>query len=413
MNGATSSSTLEQFRGPEPEVDLADRSVSPGVEDAAEPAVAIVRESAPVEEAKAEEPAEPRLIEDPRAAIAARAAARRAAAHAEAENIDPDSAPIQARTPGQQDETAAAIVEQASEQPQQRQTAPIPSPKPWTIKVNRQELNLTWGQILDACEMSDEEAEDVPDAALIRIAQKNIAAQMRLDEAKTLSRPGNTPQDAQPQQDQQTFTQDQPSEDEDDLIQKIQLGDASEARRAFDELFARRQRADRQQQIAASMQHEVGDAIESFGRANPDIANDPVAADLLRTLSVRESVNELRERVGLPEHECAQLLNNPELAVRAYNGARMKGYQVRSPAELFASAGQTVRARLNMAAPVGNSATPNPAPQDRLAIKRALPQSPASSGAANLSQAQARKPAPDARNPSETIAKMRKARFQD
>ena len=385
--------------------------IAPAVDDATEPtAGAIIRESAPVEATPPEEPAEPKQIVDPREAIAARSAARRAKDHAAAENIDPDSAPIQAHAPGQDDPTAAAIVEQTRSQ---HPTIRPDAAKPYELKVNRSAFQASRSELLAACEMDEGDADGIPDHTLVKIAQKNIAAQMRLDEAKSLSRNGDTTPYAQPQQDYQPApVPAQPADDDADLIQKIQLGDTTEAQQAFNEMFARRQRADREQQTRASMQNEVGQAVETFGRVNPDIANDAIAADLLRTLSVREAVSELQQKVGLSEQDCAKLLNNPEMAVQAYTGARIKGYQVRSPAELFASAGQTVRARLNMTAPVDNSAAQNltNAP-DRLAMKRALPQSPARSGAANLSSPAA-KPQADVRNPSAIIEQMKRARFQ-
>lgn len=411
MSG-TGSTSLEQFRGPEVDLDPADRNVLPGVEDSADPtAGAIIREAAPVEPPKPVEPDEPKQIVDPRNAIAARAAARRAADHAAAENIDPDSAPIRAHAPGQPDATAAEIVEQATAP--QAPVQPVPAAKPYELKVNRNAFQASRSELLTACEMDEDEANGFPDQTLVKIAQKNIAAQMRLDEAKALSRSGVTPPVAQTQPEYQPApVQPEQADDEEDLIQKIQLGDTTEAKQAFNEMFARRQRAEREQQTRSSMQNEVGQAVEDFGRVNPDIANDPIAADLLRTLSVREAVSELRDKVGLPEQQCAQLLNNPEMAVQAYNGARIKGYQVRSPADLFASAGQTVRARLNMAqASVDNSAIQNPAQPSRLEQKRALPQSPARSGAANLSQPAQKAPA-DARNPSDIIKQMQRARFQ-
>jgi len=192
-------------------------------------------------------------------------------------------------------------------------------------------------------------------------------------------------------------------------MQRIQLGDPAEAMQAFDALSARREQARTYQSRIQSLQQDVDFAVQDFGRNNPDIAQNQLAADFLRTIAVREAVDELRG-IGLPDHELQTLLNSPELATRAYNGARMQGLQVRSPAELFARAGQKVRAALNLAAP---NPTPNPSPaplNSRIETKRALPTQPARSGSADVSSGS--QPAPQPRNPSDVIASMRAARHQ-
>jgi hypothetical protein len=373
--------------------------------DATEPAASIVREPAPVAAApEPEEPKQPTLVVDPRQAIAERFKARRAA-QPQAEQIDPYSAPVDAAHEG-----APAQVEQPNPL-----IPPLP-PKTYTLKVYAKDLTVSREDLLAACEMDESDAAGIPDEALVRMGQKNVAFQMKLDSLKKRAAPpafDDGDFEPQPTEEQRRAapTPRQAEPEDKELIRQIQLGDEDEAADAFDKLFQRRQQAARTADSAASLRQELNTTIEDFGKRNPDIASDDVAADLLRTLSTREAVKELASKVSLPEHEIKQLLNDPNLAARAYQGARLQGYQLRPTSELFEAAGQTVRERLNMPTQTSNGQASIPAQQhDRIAMKRALPTQPARSGGVDL----ARPPQPkaDNRDPSATIAKMRAARFQ-
>lgn len=410
---AEGSTQLDGFRDPALEADPADRvpALTPDNPDPVpapqEPAVSIVREPAP--EPKPTEPELPREITDPRAAMAARFRERRDRAHAEAQNVDPYAAPITAHVPGQKPEPAA---EQA--------TAPAPaSAAPnYALKVHGREFEVSRADLLSAAGLSEEDADGVPDKALIRAAQINMAAHNRLEEAKSFNqtarlteRAAAPPQAEPPSQAAAPIAPPAGEPSDDDLMERIQLGDKQEALQAFDALQNRRLANQQHQARLATLSQDVNSALENFARSNPDIVGNDVAMDFHRTLSVREAVNELRT-IGVPEHELAQLLNNQELTIRAYNGAREKGFNVAPPDELFARAATKARTALNMAPPQAAQSNPPPAFASRVEMKRALPSQPARSGSPALS-AQSVQPAAPQRNPSATIAAMRKARFQD
>lgn len=410
------STNLEGFRGPEPVegIEPQERIAPPPVVDNPDPAPVstIVREQPAPAPAEQEEPPEPKLIIDPRAAMAARFNQRRAAEHAASQNIDPLSAPVDAAAPGD----PAAEVQPAAQEP-----PPAAAPQTYVLKVNRQEFNATRADLLAAAEMTEAEADGAPDAALIRIAQKNLAAQARLDEIKQLSqtarltgRAAVEPQAEEPFQAQREQPAPAtPQADEAELFQQLQLGDTEDARKAFDELYNRRDQQRQTSQRLQQLQGDVNAAIENIGRNNPDIAASEHAADFLRTVAVREAVSELR-KIGLSEAECQTLMNSPELATRAYNGARFQRLGVVEPDALFERAVATTRRVLNM--PGGQPAPqPNPPPpavSPRVEMKRALPTPPARSGTTDVN-IRPNQPVQQQRDPSAVIAQMRKSRFQD
>ncbi len=411
---AEGSTQLDGFRGPDADTDPADRvpALTPDYAEPPAAAAEIVREAAAAVKDPEPDP-DPQLVTDPRLEMARRFNERRARDHASAQNIDPNSAPIDAQVPGAapQDATppAAAAPDGDTGAAKDR----------FTLKVNRQEFEATRDQLLAAAELSPEEAEGIPAAALVRIAQKNLAAQARLEEVKTLSqtarltaRADAAPPAHQPPSQDAFPPPSQPDPADDDLVEKIQLGDKDEAKKALNDFFDKREQARSHQARVAQLSTDVNSALEQFARVNPDIANNELAADFLRTASVREAVNELVSKVGISEFEKAQLLNNPELATRAYNGARMLGHDVAPPSEIFTRAGQKVRQAMNMAQPAAPTPQPATGFNSRVEMKRSLPSQPARSGSTQVS-APSSPPAAQERNPSATIAAMRRARFQD
>jgi len=412
-----SGTNLDGFRGPDVEADPSDRVPALTPDSPETGATTIVRQPAPDPAPEADEaPAEPTLVVDPRLALAAKFNRRRGEQHATAQIIDPDGPPVDAQQPGAI--TGTPQTEAARIQAGTPEGAPDPAAdRLFSLRVNRNDFQVTRSQLLAAAEIDEADAKDIPEYALVKIAQKNLAAQARLDETKALSQtarltaraPDDTTSEQPFQADARSTPPALPADDDAELMQRIQLGDPAEAMQAFDALSARREQARTYQSRIQSLQQDVDFAVQDFGRNNPDIAQNQLAADFLRTIAVREAVDELRG-IGLPDHELQTLLNSPELATRAYNGARMQGLQVRSPAELFACAGQKVRAALNLAAP---NPTPNPSPaplNSRIEMKRALPTQPARSGSADVSSGS--QPAPQPRNPSDVIASMRAARHQ-
>jgi hypothetical protein len=54
----------------------------------------------------------------------------------------------------------------------------------YELKVCRDWFDVSRDNLLAACEMSEDEAKGIPDDVLVRIAQKQIAANIYLDKAR-------------------------------------------------------------------------------------------------------------------------------------------------------------------------------------------------------------------------------------
>ncbi len=304
--------------------------------------------------------------------------------------------------------------------------AVAPAKGSYTLKVNGNTFTVNREDLLRYSDLDESDAAGLPDVSLVRAAQINLAAQMRLDEAKQASlgaRAASVPGNTQPEQQRAEVGQTkpqvarkpvQPTREE---IEAIQLGDPEQAAAALDAWTERKLQADkdttRQQQTFQSLQSDVDNAIADFGKANPDIASNEAAADVLRTFSVREALADIEKVVRLTDAERQDLLNNPTLITQAHNGARAQGLAVRKPAEIFAAAGARVRESMRMPA---QQTTPPPAQMQlqpsRLDAKRALTSQPVRAGASDQIQRQPPEGAQPRRSVKETVALMKKARFQ-
>ena len=126
--------------------------------------------------------------------------------------------------------------------------------------------------------------------------------------------------------------------------------------------------------------------------------------------SIREAVDDIASVYPLTPEKRDELLNSPLLTTQAHNLARREGLKVRTPAEIFAAAGQSVRQAFGMQAPSPAPSVPSTAPQpSRLEAKRALPMQPMRSGA--LDTIPIKQAAAQEREPRQvTVAKMRAMR---
>lgn len=294
------------------------------------------------------------------------------------------------------DDVLRAQAEQAGGQQRpapQTQSAPE---KTYELKVNRNTFTATRSQLLDMAGINEDEAQGMPDSALVRAAQFTEAARQRLMEAK--SSPVSAPADRQEQQphpaDGNGHNADgkQPSAPESlsalpdtELVRLIQYGDEEEAARALRESSRRAMREDQQQQRVSQVRMTVDQALQQFESTNSDLAQNPEAMELL-TASAVANVRSAMVNAGADPNLVASL--SQENVVAVYSRAMANGAPLPPVGEILSAAEAKARRIFNLPK---NTAAPQvrPTPQQqpqpsafdrRMAAKAALPQTPQRAG---------------------------------
>jgi len=350
----------------------------------------------------------PPLRTDPRDAIARRARERREDNNdrvkeefGESLNGLPAFAPVEGEA--QDDEAPAPAAPQRQEQTQDRSQV-------FTLKVNRNEFQVSHDDLIRYSGLDPADAAHLPQPALVTLAQKNLAADMRLQEVREREqRLRQVAPDAPSHQteDQRHVDQDhyesQPAFNVEEIGNKIQLGDPGEAVRSVAEIArneAAKMVADQQaSQRIQSVQSQIRNDLDRFASENPDITQDQILADAHRSLLVREAMSELSRIPGVTAEHVAEGLNNPMRAMTLYQAAMADGYAVRPPAEIFKAAADKLRDK--MGTPAQRHADPTPDP--RTIAKRGLIQQPARNDSGQQVQPTQ---ASRATSPSETIRRM-------
>lgn len=350
---------------------------APPIEEAAAPA-----EPAP-------EPREPTLRPDPRTAIAE----NRKAMHNEDRPFE-----------GMADLYTPPFVQVVDEPEPEQEAAPEP-PQPqqaasFKLKVRGNEITASRDELIRYAELEPEEAEGLPEAALVRLAQKQLAASSYLDEVKQASKdartaaraPGDTPPaNAAPEPDEIGVEgEESPPQDDRDpfeiAIEKVQFGEPAEAAQALREALTSQERTRLAQEAEKRAADEIATQIHDFEQANADLVGDPDLGGILYNRYVYEEMikdvaTEGAKR-GLSEAQIRESFPNVGAALQAYTLGRAKGF-FRAPNEILSSSAQSVRTKFNRTpATPQNPAAPAPAPvSDRAALKRALPPQPSRSAA--------------------------------
>lgn len=421
---------------------------SPAPADDVEDTGAHASQDPPRQQAQAEdnEPlAEPTLIQDAtREAIANRFKRQRAERRAEAVNprshvpavdgdldiTDPND-PDYIAPEGEDEQQLDGEQDDQSEQPQKRQTAPkAPAQQPaegedkrFELKVNGSTFRVSRDELIQYAEFDNPaEAEGIPEIQLQRLAQKQLAANDRLEQAKqavkssrqTGARESGTPADDDLSDTDGTERKTRartPAEQTVELIRQIQFGEPEDAAALVEDLLDGRLNQHTSQLSQEQIVQSTQNAIAAYGQANADLAADEIYVDVLKNQLVRGIVKELRPH--LSDDQATYLLNNPETATKAYIGARVDGYKVRPIEDILEEAGTSVRTRFGVERPRGQTqqnSQGNPPPTDRRDAKRMLPRQPAPSGV----QQPTRQQQPQNRQAvnSAAIQRMRAARFQ-
>lgn len=293
----------------------------------------------------------------------------------------------------------------------------------YNVKVRGNEFALTRAELIEQADLdtSDPDLAGMSDIQLVKIAQKSIAANEYVAEARDLVKrsrttsrdSSSTPPVAQAERDDDfdasTTSQVDPFED---AIEKITFGDRDEAKSALQKAIQHSLSESDTQRAREAITIRDKQDIADFGAANADVVEDEDAQGLLRSIATREALKDLRS-LGITDAEIRAegLLDNPTKTMQALTAARTRGMKVRSPGDLLASAAPIVRQRLGMAAPQNTPAIrqqPAPVASSRQDAKRGLIQQPARVGTAPVAQAGAVEP----KSRSNAVAKMRQMRGQ-
>jgi hypothetical protein len=337
----------------------------------------------------------------------------------EVEPADPDAA-AEARERAET-ERLAGVAESSPADP----TLVTPAPKPYTLKVDGNQFSVSREELLRYAEIAPEESAEFSEPALVRLAQKQIAASNRLAEANAFKDQARKEVPAAAQQEQPRQPQPPPRRADPALvsaIEKIQLGDPEEAAAAiqgvFDAGINHALQVNDQTRAMGIVMAEYGHAVNDFTQRHPQVLDDPILSSGHISFIAREIADDVKNLGLVDENQYAAIATNPRLAADVLTAARAEGRQVRAPAMIFEAAFDklaaiTGQARQTQAPPTAPAILQPRAVDSRLEAKRALMPQAARSGIAQIGTGNAPAPPEDRRAVySAAIQKTRKARFQ-
>lgn len=373
------------------------------------------RQAAPEDDYEDDDLPQPQTRDDAREAIAR----RYREINADARANDPDFATVI---------TDEGVVPQA-----EAPVAATPQPAPaadgddpdLTLVVFGERLKRKRSELISAYDL-----EGLPDDVIIRAAQKEMAADQRLREAKEvadqrlagsqtrrsgagdvgddeavdqppepeLDAANGLPADRPPQGQHQPFD----AEKLDEIVQRVQFGSEDEAKQALldygEELrksipaTTPEQVLDLFQQHLATQQHqtEIYNALTRFSEENPDLAGNKRLVTVGLEIAKDEMLADLRAIPGMKEEYLAPIAHDSKAVAAAHREVRLRGHSVRSFDQLLDAAGQTLRTEFNLPKPPGPGRRPggpqsqpaNPSGQarERIARKNLAPQQPRHGG---------------------------------
>lgn len=308
-------------------------------------------------------------------------------------------------------------------------TAPEPAAsaaeKRYTLKVNHNQFEVTRDQLVLMAGISNDEAADLPDSALVRAAQLVEASKARLAESRQESPPAGRPgtpahhagadRDPTADADAPRSSTGTPHPSKRDLVAKIQLGDEDEAAEAIDQLFDLREQEKEAGRRAQTVGTTIDAAMAAFKDNHPDVVSNPRAMTLA-TVDALEAVKQNLVELGFDASKVATL--NQEDTARAYREAAQAGYKVKPIDLILDGAAQSARSTLGIPPVTRQPTIPEPgvSPQQqpsahasRTEAKQGLVQIPQRAGAAPSAP-----PAPPSRETSRkaTLDQMRASRGQ-
>lgn len=350
----------------------------PQVDDNPNPAAVAVDPPAQ-EQPAAPEKTEPAPYVDPREEIAQRFQARRREVDG-ANQFDAAYTPPFTVDQPQPDPGPAA-----QQQPAAQPAAAAPAAERFTVRINRNDVDLSWDEVAKASELEPEELATLPRSAVLGLARKNLAALAYLDEAKQAAKqtrlptpspaPGEDGNEDQPAGDGQGAQGDDVDPLFAEAIEKIQYGDPKEGAQALRQVIQTAMDVKHAEERMPVYRQEVRTALDTFATENADMARDPDLSALVMSKIV-DNVRAELIGAGFSE-EAVQHIDTPQAAGNAYVAARLRGFNVRPPADLMNDAATHVRNRFVKGAepPAPQPAQPA-ASQQRTELKRQALQQP-------------------------------------
>lgn len=331
-------------------------------------------------------------------------------------NGDPNDPEMQYGKFGRQDEPEPEIEPEPAPAPQARQQEQQPEKK-YTIKVRGQDVHLTEAELLERASKV-EAADSYLDEGRNLLEQ---ARQLRRENRERDPADPHRPEDRTNAQDDHTdpSLSADPQHPEDELegaIEEVRYGtDSKEAAKKLRTAISKeadKAADDRQiQRLIGNDQAKTNKAMKAFIEANPDLASDEIASQVMEQQIYSIQREELKQ-MGIDESKLPK--DNKTLA-QWHQFQRIHGHPVSSQEQILEKAkGRFVQWKGS------TSATPQPAPRkdaprvevnvDRNARRAALPNQPTRS-AAPPAQA-TRQNEGNQRSRSDVINQMRKARGQ-
>lgn len=302
---------------------------------------------------------------------------------------------------------AVAAPEPEPEAPAEPAPAPV-EPRKFKVKVRHEERELT-------------------EQELIAHAQKAIAAETYLDDARKIYEDARRPASSRPHQDEErpapaAMEQDDPAEPQhpeadplEELVETLQYGDKKDAAEKLRTTLAK---MSEEQSERALWSRRINDdiirdakTVQEFADKNPDLAKDDDAVAGIRR-RVTEGFRADLVKLGIPE---ARIPKEPEQLAQHHRAYKLQGQPVRQISEILTSARDDWMKKFRP------STQPSPQPSqngaqrpavhvDRTERRAAIPQQP--SRATVPPSMQPSQPQAGQRDLSATVAAMRRARGQ-
>lgn len=322
-----------------------------------------------------------------------------------------------ARTLEEPDDGSSIVGERMETQPP---AATEPAKKTYTIKVRGKDVTLTEDEILERAskvEAADSylaESREILDGAKA-IRAERASSDLRRPEGQNGAQDDglnhSDPDDGQ-----------RPGPDFKSVVEKIQFGDPEEAARELQTLIDQRASSKANEgHIARLFNNDLAksqQALRDFEAKNPTLANDKIAAVVLEQ-TMYDIYREDIQKLGVVDE--AQIPTDPKTLANWHRFYRVNGHDVRSTPDALNEAKARYENWRGVSAPAATQGQqPKPAAQrqgaprinvnvDRTERRAAIPNQPSRSAAPRpnqTTQAQTRA------DPSDTIAKMRRARGQ-
>lgn len=344
--------------------------------------------------------------------------------------------------PGLEAETAEEPSEEAGEPEEVVDEDPYVE-----LKVDGKTIPKRMSEVREMVVESGGDIDGLSDAQVKKLAQMDLAAKNRLEEANRIldkvkdlqarpaadqpaaERPADQPGDPDRSEAPDGSNAGQTTASREQLqriAELIQIGeedDAVEGVSAIIEMARANNPALSEERLAELVsrqivQHQqnttIDQAVADFRNENPDLFKSKFLANAGTMAIADEMLSDLRS-IGANEEALAKIANDPEAVTSLYRQAMSRGHKVRSFKEVFDAGAAALRAEVGLSkpgtvpadpAPRTTRTQPKPADQVRADRKAAAPHQPRTAGAREQPKPSGQRP----QSSAEVVAEMRAAR---